>query len=554
METTQARLAFSSIQPPQVLITKNISSNYLRTENSYFLSAGGHRGPNKRPPHDRVLVIHPGSRWLRLGIASDLSPIYIPHILARRNSLEGSSKSNPPERHYSTPTNALLAEALAASDLDIQTRLSIAKRKPVSNARQLCVQYNTSSQAQTPEIIRDHAEAKFTHPWRNRPSSDLLFGNDALHIYGSDHGYKIRWPIYRRKLNRADYSSMREIQGDLYALWKWAITSQLRISSLKDYHVVLIIPDAFDREDVLVYMDTLHELGFSGYMLMQESMAISFGAGASSALVIDLGSTCTTLACVDEGFIVGPRLELPYGGDDVTRYLSFLLKHHAQAPYPFEIDEKYWEWKVAEEIKEAYATLNEVDINFNVISFYARSPENVRDGVVEKWTMKIYDEAVAASSIMFVESALKYLKNTDAHFKRNQCLYNEKGEKHVKSEEIPVIYPPTLDRAIRDVTSDFSSDRQKRIFSFVILSGGAAKTPGLADYLTERIRQLPGFQALDRQLRVITGAKEMDPRAMAWKGGCVASKIDCAGEMWCARAEWQAAGLRALLDKITFVW
>ena len=33
---------------------------------------------------DKVLVIHPGSRFVRIGRASDVAPVTIPHVLARK--------------------------------------------------------------------------------------------------------------------------------------------------------------------------------------------------------------------------------------------------------------------------------------------------------------------------------------------------------------------------------------------------------------------------------------------------------------------------------------
>jgi actin-related protein 8 len=46
----------------------------------------------------------------------------------------------------------------------------------------------------------------------------------------------------------------------------------------------------------------------------------------------------------------------------------------------------------------------------------------------------------------------------------------------------------------------------------------------------------------------------MDPRAVAWKGAAVLSRLDCASEMWLSRQEWNDAGLRCLRDRILFQW
>lgn len=39
-------------------------------------------------------------------------------------------------------------------------------------------------------------------------------------------------------------------------------------------------------------------------IVSQESMAATYGAGLTSACVVNLGASCSTIACVDEGLVV----------------------------------------------------------------------------------------------------------------------------------------------------------------------------------------------------------------------------------------------------------
>lgn len=39
----------------------------------------------KRRRGSNVIVIHPGSRWLRIGKASDVNPVAVPNVIARRH-------------------------------------------------------------------------------------------------------------------------------------------------------------------------------------------------------------------------------------------------------------------------------------------------------------------------------------------------------------------------------------------------------------------------------------------------------------------------------------
>jgi hypothetical protein len=80
--------------------------------------------------HD-VLVLHPGSRFLRLGRSSDTIPRHVVHALARR-SLSSDI------HHDNQSTVDAMSIDLDLDDMDsyIAQRLHTAKLKPVSSAKQ----------------------------------------------------------------------------------------------------------------------------------------------------------------------------------------------------------------------------------------------------------------------------------------------------------------------------------------------------------------------------------------------------------------------------------
>lgn len=40
--------------------------------------------PTQTAPGSKTLVIHPGSRWLKIGMASDVFPVSVPNVIARK--------------------------------------------------------------------------------------------------------------------------------------------------------------------------------------------------------------------------------------------------------------------------------------------------------------------------------------------------------------------------------------------------------------------------------------------------------------------------------------
>jgi len=82
----------------------------------------------------------------------------------------------------------------------------------------------------------------------------------------------------------------------------------------------------------------------------------------SNACVVDMGAQTTTIACVDEGAIIpDSRINMKYGGDDITEYWTKLL---LRSSFPWqEVDlSKSVDRRVMQYLKERWCTLFESDV------------------------------------------------------------------------------------------------------------------------------------------------------------------------------------------------
>lgn len=177
---------------------------------------------------------------------------------------------------------------------------------------------------------------------------------------------------------------------------------------LQMYSVILVIPDLYSREYVNAMVNLLLvNFGFMRICLQQvrlplslpssislpnatphpqESLSATYGAGLTSSLVVDIGATTTSIACVDEGLVIpDSRISLSVGSDDITEFLGILLQKvgfptgrlgvsglmkepwvgvegmlEIDTPVPNEGDEAPWRWESLEEIKFGMCSLNEV--------------------------------------------------------------------------------------------------------------------------------------------------------------------------------------------------
>lgn len=68
--------------------------------------------------------------------------------------------------------------------------------------------------------------------------------------------------------------------------------------------MVLIVPDHGDRTYIQEFTRLLMgEMGFREIAIHQEALCAVFSAGMSSACVVDVGASRTSVTCVDEGVV-----------------------------------------------------------------------------------------------------------------------------------------------------------------------------------------------------------------------------------------------------------
>ena len=162
---------------------------------------------------------------------------------------------------------------------------------------------------------------------------ECLVGRDALQRQG-DSNYHLIWPIREGRLHllegwAPEGSTPSAMQADLAQLWTGLIEKHLHISAneFSQYHVMLLVPDQFLRKHVHLMMEVLLEqMGFTAAFLHQESVCAAFGAGLSTACVVDIGHEKVSVSCVDEGVSISrSRVFYNYGGKDIQKLLCHLL-------------------------------------------------------------------------------------------------------------------------------------------------------------------------------------------------------------------------------------
>ncbi|KAI8806767.1 hypothetical protein BJ742DRAFT_773790 [Cladochytrium replicatum] len=424
--------------------------------------------PNPAKAFGDVIVIHPGSRNLRIGRASDPFPVEVPHLIVRhilvpQSKAPAASQSNnaavydenvmdvdTQEDGKEPKTNAvgysgpsvepskadplvnLNPESVEPIAQDLKARMRAVKIRTLPNGATLASSYNSQVR---PEVIMDHNDPYKIEWTDGSKCTAAMTGLKALRIpnlsppaassemppnankrfvgpggsnnyftpveINGSYNYRTYWPIQHGLLNVEDYSSLRACLGDIEYIWSKTLEEELGIlqSEFKDHNVVLVVPDLFHRRMVkeLISM-LLVDMGFKGVVVQQESVCAALGAGISSVCVVDIGAQTTSVSCVEDGMcLCDTRINLRYGGDDLTRFFTSLMKK-ADFPYrELNVEKRLADWLLVDELKERICTVNEVDFTLNVFDFWVRAPNRP----TTLYKVKIFDESVLAPMIFF---------------------------------------------------------------------------------------------------------------------------------------------------------
>ncbi len=272
------------------------------------------------------------------------------------------------------------------------------------NSKELVVNYNKRT---PPEDISEHNDSLRVE-WTELPTDataapDYFTGAAAIRIPDcSQPRYRLFWPLQHGWYNERDYATARQLEHDIALILEDALKNQLGLRSKKEwsqYGCVFIVPDLYERRYVISALELLlREFGFGRVCFIQESLAATFGAGYTSACVVDIGAQKTSICCVDEGMCVeNSRLNLKYGGADVVEaFVKMLLMNHF--PYSDINLKRRYDFLLAEELTHRFCTMNDADISVQLYDFYLRAPGQD----TKKYSFKTYDEVMLAPMVSWL--------------------------------------------------------------------------------------------------------------------------------------------------------
>ncbi|PGG99620.1 hypothetical protein AJ79_08480 [Helicocarpus griseus UAMH5409] len=410
----------------------------------------------------KIVVVHVGSQNLRIGLASDALPKTTPMVIARKskeNEAEEDGGEPRPKRLKLDDGQPMEPEKMFGPEFasqyttmsaELKAHMRANKRRTLPNSKEMVVNYNRRTVHETISEHNDPLRVEWTEiPSDPKKAPEYLTGEDALRIPDySKPRYKLFWPIRHGWLNERDYNNKTLLFLDIALIIEEAMKTQLSLPPKKDwnqYSCVFVIPDLYERAYVTQILEMLmREFAFTRVCFVQESLAGTFGAGYTSACVVDIGAQKTSICCVEEGMCIeSSRVNLKYGGADVTEtFVKMMLFDHF--PYDEINLNRRYDFLLAEELKRNVCTMNESNVSVQVFDFHLRaSGQDTR-----KYTFKAYDEVLLAPMGLFqpdIFDVSQKLKGRRKLVSRSYDLYDGQPNdptSAAQSEILTAIAPP----------------------------------------------------------------------------------------------------------------
>eukprot|EP00834_Sanchytrium_tribonematis_P004699 NODE_245_length_11874_cov_0.539546.p3 type:complete len:461 gc:universal NODE_245_length_11874_cov_0.539546:8989-10371(+) len=355
-----------------------------------------------QPEHNKILVIQPGSHFIRIGLADQLVCQTYHHCIAHP-----SEKDKPIEFYYPE-------EEIEYSRQEVLQYVKKHKVRPIPNGKVNASNFNSSSQQIELEDYNDAFLIDFIEPTKGTQNLDANGNTDPMdvdqpeyyvgekarriaslhHTYPGSNTFKLFYPILYGLPNIRDYSSIEAIKNDLYKIWTFHALKL--VDNFKDYFVMLVVDDLLDRKTLGIYASVLMDMmECAGIQLLHTSACCGLATGWSTTCVVDIGAQKTSIACVENGLSLPySRIYLPVGGDDITLYLSYLL---TGINFPkLSIDSKPWQYDVIEDIKKNFVSLEPQELKLQQCEMYLRDYQCK----TVKMEFKMFDQQIIAPFVL----------------------------------------------------------------------------------------------------------------------------------------------------------
>ncbi|EFJ12159.1 hypothetical protein SELMODRAFT_425688 [Selaginella moellendorffii] len=503
-----------------------------------------------------LVVINPGSSNLRVGLGSWQDPVVVPHCVAwhsagngkcedsgTRNGAIGEQVATLPVLRRDREEMCLKVEALLGVPGNDTNGMDVSKEEVVRGGYVKCEQEKKLELPWTQVMERANDECA---PVYRR----CICGEEALRIPASQP-YVLRRPMCRGRLNVSPQYPMQQVCDDMYAIWNWVLAEKMLISKAgrRNLSAVLVVPDTFDNREVKEVVSVLlRDLEFHSVVVHQECVSATFGNGVSSACVVQMGAQDGVSISVSQKI-------LPYGGEDISRCLLWVQQRHGNWPL-LKTDPltNSLDMTMLDRLKQAHCALSVGGDLTATADVFSCTPGESDLYKVTLVALNVppaglfYPSLLTPEERMFPPRSWYYSDHEDMLVDPVEAGMTAFSNEQFTNGHSSALSPSgnsllgLHEAIVSSVLSMGRLDLKMKFFSSILLVGGVASTPGIAEFIEDKIVHTVSHQEGIDKVEVLSN--RADPSILSWKGGVVLGVLDFSRESWIQRSDWIDGGLR----------
>jgi actin-related protein len=295
------------------------------------------------------------------------------------------------------------------------------------------------------------------------------------------------------------------------AVWRHAFEAVVGPSALGEHPVLVSEPPLNPVANRKQLLDTLFlGLGVPAVHVSTAGLLAAYGAGKTTATVLDIGHGVTHVLPVFKGYLLPHAVaRLDVAGEALTAFLIRLLTERGHY-----LSERVEHLQLAQRIKEN-------------LGYVAADP----DLAWAECDEGSYELPDGSEMVLGTE--------------RFRCL-EPLFRPALLGREVPGVH-----ELVRDCIEGCAIDTRRELYGSIVLSGGSSLAPGLAERLASELQTLESEGNLSAEARVRVRVVAPEGRQeLVWRGGAaLAELLGPDPTRWVTREEYMGDGVGAVLRK-----
>ncbi|OZJ06401.1 hypothetical protein BZG36_00662 [Bifiguratus adelaidae] len=321
-------------------------------------------------------------------------------------------------------------------------------------------------------------------------------------------------------------------------LWSYAFNNKLRIDPAE--HPLLCTEPAWNPPENREKLTELafEKFGFSAFYLAKDAVMTAFAVGKSTALVLDTGSSVTSVVPVYDGYVLKKGIAKESLAGD---FISEQLKEQLKQELGIDIVPQY---KVASKtaVKAGKAPEYQVREREGTTDSYheyqqARVLQEFKESVCQVSEMPYDEHTLSVRPQKTFEFPNGYNNNFGVQrFRVPETMFNP--QHIIKQPADEQFNPISYSRLVYQSMSHCDIDLRPLLLNNVVVTGGNSLWQGFNERLNHDLPQLaPGSK-----VKIHAAGNPIERKCSSWLGGSILSSLGTFHQLWISKKEYDEIG------------